>query len=157
MKNDVVLRLFSIYSDDLYRFALSYIGNQCEAEDIVQDVFVKLISKPLIIRPEQEKAYLLRMTANLCKDHLKSPKYKANVDIDTLGDVIGISVDYSKDDDLLFKALSQMNEIYRMPIYLHYYEGYSHKEIAGILKSSEATISKRISRGKEELRKRLEE
>ena len=70
---------------------------------------------------------------------------------------IGISVDYSKDDDLLFKALSQMDEIYRMPIYLHYYEGYSHKEIAGILKSSEATISKRISRGKEELRKRLEE
>lgn len=55
MKNDAVLRLFSIYADDLYRFALSYTGSKCEAEDIVQDVFVKLISKPLIIRPEQEK------------------------------------------------------------------------------------------------------
>ena len=87
MKNDAVLRLFSIYADDLYRFALSYTGSKCEAEDIVQDVFVKLISKPLIIRPEQEKAYLLRMTANLCKDYLKSPKYKENVDIDALGDV----------------------------------------------------------------------
>ena len=153
MKNDAVLRLFSIYADDLYRFALSYIGSKCEAEDIVQDVFVKLISKPLIIRPEQEKAYLLRMTANLCKDYLKSP----NVDIDALGDVIGVSVDYSKDDDSLFEALSQMDEIYRMPIYLHYYEGYSHREISGILKVSEAAIAKRISRGKEELRKRLEE
>ena len=110
MKNDAVLRLFSIYADDLYRFALSY-----------------------------------------------TPKYKKNVDIDALGDVIGVSVDYSKDDDSLFKALSQMDEIYRMPIYLHYYEGYSHKEISGILKVSEAAIAKRISRGKEELRKRLEE
>ena len=157
MKNDAVLRLFSIYADDLYRFALSYIGNKCEAEDIVQDVFVKLISKPLILRPEQEKSYLLRMTANLCKDYLKSPKYKANVDIDALGDVIGVSVDYSKDDDSLFKALNQMDEIYRMPIYLHYYEGYSQKEISRILRVSEAAIAKRISRGKEELRKRLEE
>ena len=146
MKNDAVLRLFSIYADD-----------KCEAEDIVQDVFVKLISKPLIIRPEQEKSYLLRMTANLCKDYLKSPKYKANVDIDALGDVIGVSVDYSKDDDSLFKALNQMDEIYRMPIYLHYYEGYSQKEISRILRVSEAAIAKRISRGKEELRKRLEE
>ena len=97
------------------------------------------------------------MTANLCKDYLKSPKYKANVDIDALGDVIGVSVDYSKDDDSLFKALNQMDEIYRMPIYLHYYEGYSQKEISRILRVSEAAIAKRISRGKEELRKRLEE
>lgn len=157
MKNDAVLRLFSIYADDLYRFALSYTGSKCEAEDIVQDVFVKLISKPLIIRPEQEKAYLLRITANLCKDYLKSPQYKSNVDIDALGDVVGVSVDYSKDDDSLFKALGQMDEIYRMPIYLHYYEGYAHKEISKILKVSEAAITKRISRGKEELKKRLEE
>lgn len=157
MKKDDVLRLFSKYADDLYRFALSYIGNKQDAEDIIQDVFVKLVSKPLAIRPEKEKEFLLKITANLCKDHLKSPRYKKNVDLDTLETITNSWDNFSKADDGLFKALSQMNEIYRIPIYLHYYEGYSHKEIAGILKVSETTVAKRISRGKEELKKRLED
>ena len=50
MKKDTVMRLFSQYGNDLYRFALSYVGSKCEAEDIVQDVFVKLISRPFVIR-----------------------------------------------------------------------------------------------------------
>lgn len=50
MKKDTVMRLFSQYGNDLYRFALSYVGSKFEAEDIVQDVFVKLISRPFVIR-----------------------------------------------------------------------------------------------------------
>lgn len=157
MKNDAVLRLFSLYGDDLYRFALSYVGSKCEAEDIVQDVFVKLISRPFVIRREKEKSYLLKITANACKDYLKSPRYRTHTDIDDYAEVIGTTEDYPSENDSLYKALSQINEKFRMPIYLHYYEGYSYKEISGILKLSESAVAMRISRGKEELKKALEE
>lgn len=153
MKNEAVLRLFSKYSDDLYRFALSYTGSKCEAEDIVQDVFVKLIAKPFIINREKEKSYLLRMTANACKDYFRSSRYKSQVDIDDFSEVLHSS----SEDDHLIKTLDQMETIYRMPIYLHYYEGYSYKEISKILKISGSAVAMRISRGKEVLKSLLEE
>ena len=157
MKKDTVMRLFSQYGTDLYRFALSYVGSKCEAEDIVQDVFVKLISRPCVIRQGTEKSYLLKITANRCKDYLKSPRYKTHVDIDDYADVIGSSEEYTSDDNSLFNALNLIDEKTRMPIYLHYYEGYSYKEISAILKISESAVAMRISRGKEELKKLLEE
>ena len=136
------MRLFSQYGNDLYRFALSYVGSKCEAEDIVQDVFVKLISRPLIIRQGTEKSYLLKVTANACKDYLKSPRYKTHVDIDDYADVIVNSEECSSDEGSLYNALNQIDEKTRMPIYLHYYEGYSYKEISVILKisASEPTL-----------------
>ena len=157
MKKDTVMRLFSQYGNDLYRFALSFVGSKYEAEDIVQDVFVKLISRPFVIRQGTEKSYLLKVTANRCKDYLKSPRYKTHVDIDDYADVIGCSEEYTSDDNSLFNALNQLDEKTRMPIYLHYYEGYSYKEISAILKISESAVAMRISRGKEELKKILEE
>ena len=157
MKKDTVMRLFSQYGNDLYRFALSFVGSKYEAEDIVQDVFVKLISRPFVIRQGTEKSYLLKVTANRCKDYLKSLRYKTHVDIDDYADVIGSSEEYTSDDNSLFNALNQIDEKTRMPIYLHYYEGYSYKEISAILKISESAVAMRISRGKEELKKILEE
>ena len=143
MKKDTVMRLFSQYGNDLYRFALSFVGSKYEAEDIVQDVFVKLISRPFVIRQGTEKSYLLKVTANRCKDYLKSPRYKTHVDIDDYADVIGCSEEYTSDDNSLFNALNQIDEKTRMPIYLHYYEGYSYKEISAILKISESAEAKR--------------
>lgn len=157
LKNEAVLRLFSKYSDDLYRFALSYTGSKCEAEDIVQDVFVKLIAKPFIINKEKEKSYLLKMTANACKDYFRSSRYKSQVDIDDFSEVLRSSDENSKEDDQLIKTLDKMETIYRMPIYLHYYEGYSYKEISKILKISGSAVAMRISRGKEVLKNLLEE
>ena len=49
MKNEKVVKLFNLYANDLYRFALSYVGIRQEAEDIVQNLFLKLISKNLVI------------------------------------------------------------------------------------------------------------
>ena len=156
MKKDTVMRLFSQYGNDLYRFALSYVGSKCEAEDIVQDIFVKLISRPFVIRQDKEKSYLLKITANACKDYLKSPRYNSSVDIDNYAEVIGTS-EYLPEDDSLYNTLCKIDRKFRMPIYLHYYEGYSYKEISGILRLSESAVAMRISRGKEELKKALEE
>ena len=60
MKNEVVVKLFDSYADDLYRFAVSYVGSGHDAEDIVQDVFLKLLSKNMLFDRRFEKAYLLQ-------------------------------------------------------------------------------------------------
>ena len=56
MSNEKILKLFDAYADDLYRFAVSYVGSWQEAEDIVQEVFLKLLSKNILLRSSHEKA-----------------------------------------------------------------------------------------------------
>lgn len=62
MNTDKIISLFDSYADDLYRFALSYTGSKQKAEDIVQDVFLKLLSKKIFINSDYEKPYLFKMT-----------------------------------------------------------------------------------------------
>ena len=71
MKNDEVVRLFDLYAGDLFRFALSYMGSKQDAEDVVQEVFLKLLNKTVFLKADYEKAYLMKMTANGCKNLLK--------------------------------------------------------------------------------------
>lgn len=153
MKNEKIIRLFDTYADDLYRFAVSYVGTKHDAEDIVQDLFLKLISKNIVLGNVYEKSYLLKMTANLCRDYLKSPKNKPAVEYNLLDDISRTPDMFSDDERRIFDELMALDEKYRVPIYLHYYEGYSYHEIAGILRLSVSAVAMRISRGKEELRK----
>ena len=83
MKNEDVVRLFDAYSDDLYRFAVYYSGSKHDAEDIVQDVFLKLLGNHVEFKPNKEKTYLLTMTANKCKDYLKSASRQTGVDLES--------------------------------------------------------------------------
>lgn len=154
MKNEIVLNLFDAYSNDLYRFALSYIGIKQEAEDIIQNVFLKLLSKNVPIRSEYEKAYLYKMTANMCRDYLKSCRNKAMLNYDELDNLIGSGNDIDDEDENFYNCLMSLKELYRVPIYLHYYEGYTYGEIAKILKLGESAVAMRINRGKEELKKK---
>lgn len=71
MKNEDAVRLFDLYSDDLFRFAVSYVGSKHDAEDIVQEVFLKILGKHITIIRSTEKTYLMTITANMCKDHRK--------------------------------------------------------------------------------------
>ena len=72
MNNEAVLRLFDTYADDAFRLAYTYLGSRPDAEDVVQDVFVKLIRSDITITKGKEKSYILTMTANRCRDFLKS-------------------------------------------------------------------------------------
>lgn len=72
MNNEAVLRLFDTYADDAFHLAYSYLGSRPDAEDVVQDVFVKLIRSDITITKGKEKSYILTMTANKCRDFLKS-------------------------------------------------------------------------------------
>ena len=157
LKNETVVRLFDTYADDLYRFTISYVGSRQEAEDIVQDLFMKLVSKNIILGKEYEKANLMKMTVNMCKDYLKSSRTRLTVDYDSADKICGNSDEFTVKEKQLLDDLMSIKEKYRVPIYLHYYEGYSYREIAKILRISESAVAMRISRGKEVLKSRLEE
>lgn len=156
MRSDEVVRLFDLYANDLYRFALSYLGSKQDAEDTVQDIYLKLLSKSLLLRKDREKAYLMKMTANACKDLLDSPVRKTGVDLESTSEEIYCSYDFTDDDKVVFEALMKLEPTLRLPIHLFYFGDYSYKEIAKILSLSESAVAMRIKRGKEQLRGLLE-
>ena len=156
MKNDEVVRLFDLYAGDLFRFALSYMGSKQDAEDIVQDVFLKLLNKMVFLKADYEKAYLMKMTANGCRNLLKSPAHRTGVDLESATEELACFYELGEDDKEVYDALMKMDETLRIPLYLHYYEDYSYKDVAKFLKLSESAVAMRIKRGKEQLKERLE-
>lgn len=152
MKNETVVRLFDLYVDDVYKLALSFVGIKQEAEDITQTVFMKLIAKNIPLKQESEKAYLLKMTVNLCKDYLKSSQRKQFVSFDDLENVVSDEYETDYDEKEIYSCLMTLPEKDRVPLYLYYYEGYSYREIAKILKIGESAAAMRISRAKKELK-----
>lgn len=157
MENEAVLRLFDMYADDMFRLAYSYLGSRQEAEDVVQDVFLKLIRSDIAITKGKEKTYLLTMTANASRDVLKSGRI---VFIEPFDDAIEVGTDDSNDGDdgdtEMLAAVAELPEKLRIAIHLHYYEGYSIKEIADILGIATSAVSMRLTRAKEILKKYFE-
>lgn len=157
MKNEDVVRLFDAYADDLYRFAVYYSGSKHDAEDIVQDVFLKLLDDKVAIKPGKEKTYLFTMTANSCRDYFRTASRQKDVDLETAENELQYFDDFNERNKAVFDELMNLDGQFRMPIYLHYYAGYSYKDIAGILKISESAVAVRINRGKAMMRIGLEE
>ena len=154
MNNEAVLRLFDTYADDAFRLAYTYLGSKPDAEDVVQDVFLKLIRSDITITKGKEKSYILTMTANKCKDFFKSADASLKAPFEDAADV-GSEIEIDEEDTEMYEAVSELPETLRVAIHLHYYEGYSLKEIAGILDIAPSAVSMRLTRAKELLRKRF--
>lgn len=155
MHNEDVLSLFDRYADDAFRLAYSYLGSRADAEDVVQDVFLKLIRSDIRITKGKEKTYLLTMVANACKDKMRSSE---NIFGQPFDDAIDVKWedDTKEEDSELFEAVSRLPEKLRIAIHLHYYEGYSVKETADILDIATSAVSMRLTRAKELLKKHFE-
>lgn len=138
------------YSSSMLKVAFSLLKSTADAEDAVQEAFVKLITKaPEFENDEHRKAWLLRVTVNISKNMLKSAKRK-NLPLTE-------EIPYSeKSEDVLPYVLS-LDEKYRVVTHLYYYENYSIKEIAEILSLPTATIGTRLSRARKMLEKSLKE
>jgi len=135
------------HSPTLLRTAFLYLKSTAEAEDVVQEVFIKYWQKNPHFRNEAaRKAWLYKATVNLCKDHLKSFWRTKRVELKE-----DISYLPSEEHELL-QSLMQLDEKYRIPLHLYYYEGYSIKEISEILRMRSSTVGSRLHRGKEQLR-----
>ncbi len=147
----------SEYGNMIYRLAYTQTKNREQADDVYQDVFLKLMQhKKKFDNNEHLKAWLIRTTLNCCKDLWKSAWFKRNVSYDELPEA---TVEMSVKDSYfcLTKCLKKLPSKYREIIHLYYYEEYTQKEIASILKINENTVATRMVRGRKLLQKYLNE
>ena len=152
MEEKEVRRVVETYSDMILRISYSYLQHTFDAEDICQTVLLKIIScNRSFDTSEHEKAWIIRTTINACHDLRKSAFFKNTVGFDAVSEKEATELPVS---DLL-DEIEKLPVNYRMSIYLHYYEGYSVKEIAKIMGKSALAVSKYLSRGRKELRKSL--
>ena len=148
------------YQTMLYRIAFSNLKNRADAEDAVQEAFLRYMKdeKPISSR-EHEKAWLIRTTIHICTDILKSSWHRKTVALEEslMVETKGVYLPYQVKDDKTLEAVLKLPVHYRNPIYLFYYEDYSIQEIAGVLNEKEGTIKTRLRRGREEVKKILTE
>lgn len=141
--------------DTIYRIAMSYTKAQADADDIVQQTFMKLLTKKVLFTDEEHvKRWLIRVCINECNS-LFSSFWRKNVDsIDAMVTEPQFTVQDSRD---LYEAIKALPPKCGVVIYLFYYEGYSSKEIADILHIKEATVRTRLARARKMLRTELKE
>jgi len=155
--NSTSLYAFEKYGDMVFRAVFNSLGNYTEAEDITQEVFLKLHQNPQSFNDENHmKAWLLRVAFNKCRDLKKSFRFRRQCSLDDVDEGL-MSVGFTYDEKSLLSEISSLPEKYSSVIYLYYYEKYSVKEIAEILKKNENTISSLLRRARLKLKDILEE
>lgn len=141
-------RLVETYADLILRLSYTWLKSVQDAEDICQTVFLKLLTEESCFEnPSHEKAWIIRTTINACKDELRAFRRRA-APLEAAANAAAPAVPSSE----VLDAVMELPEKYREAIYLYYYEGYSVKEIAALLKRSEAAVSAHLSRGRKKLR-----
>ena len=142
-------RLVNTYSDLILRLSYTYLKSTQDAEDICQTVFLKLLTSGQVFdRPAHEKAWIVRATANACKDVLRSSCRRRTVGLEVVAETPAPA---APTGDVL-EAVMALPENYRDAVYLYYYEGYSVREIASLLGRSESAVNAHLSRGRQKLR-----
>lgn len=142
------------YIDTVFRLALNYMGSSADADDVTQNVFLKLLKEPKPFQSDEHIRYwLIRVTINECRSMLRSPWRSAENFEDHAAKLSFVTPEHSE----LFYAVMDLPKKYRVPIYLYYYEEYSTEEIASMLKIPQATVCTHLKRGREMLKKNLQE
>lgn len=145
---EIVLR----HENRLYRIAAATLGNKTEAEDILQEVFLKVLEKrPVFESHEHEKAWLIRVTINQCRSRLSSTWWRKTESL-----LVSCPAKMPEQEQLMDSVL-ELPAKYRTVIHLFYYEGYSTKEIAGITQQKESTVRSLLSRARKKLQSILKE
>ena len=139
------------YADLVYRVALTRCESIENAEDVFQDVFLRLSMKnPKFESKEHEKAWLIRVTINLTKNVRNMAWNRKVVSLDEN------MIFETKEENDVFEKVCELSKNYRTVIYLFYYEGYKVDEISRLMNKSSGTIKTWLYRAREELRKKLE-
>jgi len=145
-------RAFDTFGDMVYRLALIRTQKQVDAEDVVQDVFLRYMrSAPAVMDPEHEKAWLLRVTVNCTKSLASSAWNQKTLSLSE----VAVPQTESVPSDV-YAAVLNLPQRYRTVIHLFYYEGYKTAEIAKLLTANNATVRSWLSRARELLRKTIE-
>lgn len=137
----------------LYKVAYGYVLNQCDAEDIVQDAFVKFYrAHKTFTSSDSLKYYLIRITINRSIDYIRHNKKIVSVNRE---DIENLPDKGSNRNEMIWEFVCSLKEKYRTVIILHYYDNYSIKEISSILMTSESNVKMRLSRARDFLKEKI--
>lgn len=142
------------YRKNVFAMALFYLKSPNDADDVVQDVFLKLYTYTGTFDSEEHiRAWLIRCTVNRCKDILHSNWYRFSEPLDAAGDKV--HTDAPAEEGRVYGMLKKLGKNNRVALYLYYYEGYSTEEIARMLGISVIAVTSRLKRGRKQLKKLL--
>ena len=151
--NKIAAEALDTYGNTILRCAYSYLHNMADAEEILQDTLLKLLTAaPSFESEAHKKAWLLRVAANLSKNRIEDNTLRAS---DELSDEL--AEEGQEDLSFVWEAVKALPVPFREVIHLHYYEGYSTEEIAALLKRNPSTVRSDLRRGREKLKSVLKE
>ena len=153
--NEEITEIYIRYVSTVYRIALMMLKNIAEAEDATQTVFIKLMTANTDVKSEEHlKAWLIVTTQNTCKNVFKSRWHSKQVDYESIAEQSYLPDTSTRE---IWESITALDEKYRLPIYLHYYEGYKTEEIAKILGENHATVRTRLRAARAKLKLIFEE
>lgn len=140
--------------DAVYRLALCRLGGRADAEDVYQEVFLRLLRDTTDFRDDEHlKAWLLRVTVNCCNDLCRSAWFRRTAPLEAAPDAAAPAQD---GNDELWQAVRALPDDLRIVVWLHYVEGYGTDEIAPLVGCRPATVRTRLHRARKKLRIELE-
>ena len=145
-------QVVNTYADGMYRLAYSFCANRADAEDVVQEVLIKYLQRPPCCNgPEQLRAWLMKATANKCRDLLRSGWHRKTQPL------AQPCAPPEADDAALDvrAALMQLPPGQRGAVYLYYYEQFTTRQIAETLHLSETAVRSRLFQARKTLKKLL--
>lgn len=146
-------RKYDLYGDMLFRLCMVLLCRKEDAEDVVQETFIKYLQKhPGFQSSEHEKAWFIRVATNASRDRRRSSFFRTSVSLDEISE-------YSDTQEQLqvLEELMRLPSRYKTVLYLHYIEGYRLKEIANITGMTEGAVKTALFRGRERLKMELKE
>ena len=160
----VVERLIEDYGQDVLKIAYLYVKDQQLAEDIFQEVFYKVMKNyHKFEHLSSEKTWLIRITINTCKDLLRTSWLRRVTTFGTLEEQNQTQYEQpfdmtqSESNNELYEMIMKLPQRYKEVILLFYYEDFSYDEMAKILNIPKGTVQSRLARGREKLKKMMEE
>ncbi len=154
MREDDFVRAAEQYRNMIWRLALHALRSHADADDITQEVLLRLYRSGKDFESEDHlRFWLVRVTVNCCKKVLLSPWRKMEP-LEDFQEKLSVLL---PERSALFDAVMALPDLYRVPLYLYYYEGYSTEEIGRILRVPRATVATRLHRGRALLRDQWKE
>ena len=145
------------YADMILRISYSYLRSTADAEDICQDVLLKLLTKDVeFLSTEHEKAWIIRVAINACADLARKADRSRSVPLAEDTDIPDDRDEFNPATQDVMRAVDSLPDTYRASIYLRYYEGYTSKEIAEMTGQSVSAVDQQLSRGRKLLKVQLE-
>lgn len=153
-RDETAAVLLDRYGDMILRLAFSCMKNLPDAEDVLQDVLLKVLEKePEFESDEHQKAWLIRVTVNICRSQLRSP-WRRHKELEETDAFFAEESGWLEGNEVL-EAVMALPEKYREVIHLFYYEDYSVGQIAALLGKKEATVRSLMFRARTILKDKL--